>query len=79
MSRFWRIDFVPQGRARVPQDRERCTSCTFHQLQKDIRWPGSMTRRARITGHRIATGYRVTVRARLGGLHHDYDLEPLAT
>jgi hypothetical protein len=40
--------------------------------------PAEPTRRARITGHRIATGYRVTVRARLGGLHHDYHLEPLA-
>jgi putative transposase len=40
--------------------------------------PAEPTRRARITGHRIASGYRVTVRARLGGLHHDYRLEPLA-
>jgi putative transposase len=40
--------------------------------------PDEPTGRASLTGHRIAPGYRVAVGARVGGLHHDYRLEPLA-
>jgi hypothetical protein len=31
-----------------------------------------------LTGHRLLSGHRVAIRARLGGLHHDYRLESIA-
>ena len=40
--------------------------------------PDAPTRRATETGHRPASGYRVLAHSRVGGLHHDYRLEPLA-
>jgi transposase InsO family protein len=35
-------------------------------------------RMATLTGHRLRPAHRVLARARLGGLHHDYCLEPVA-
>jgi hypothetical protein len=40
--------------------------------------PAEPTRRATQTGHRLRSGHRVVADPRLGGLHHDYRLEPLA-
>ena len=36
--------------------------------------PDELTRRARLTGHRLPPNHHVLVHARLGGLHHDYQL-----
>ena len=40
--------------------------------------PDEPTRRATLTGHRLPPAHRVVVRARLGGLHHDYRVERVA-
>jgi putative transposase len=40
--------------------------------------PDEPTRRTRLTGHRLLPNHRVVAHARLGGLHHDYQLEPVA-
>ena len=40
--------------------------------------PDEPTRRATLTGYRVASAHRVVARARLGGLHHDYGLERVA-
>jgi putative transposase len=36
--------------------------------------PDEPIRRSRLTGHRLLPNYGVVVQARLGGLHHDYQL-----
>ena len=41
-------------------------------------FPDPPTDRTAPTGHRLASGHGVAIRARLGGLHHDYRLEPIA-
>ena len=40
--------------------------------------PDSSTRRTTLTGHRLPAAHRVVGSARLGGLHHHYELEPIA-
>jgi putative transposase len=40
--------------------------------------PDDPTRQAILTGHRVRAAHRVVARARLGGLHHHYLLEPIA-
>ncbi len=40
--------------------------------------PDEPTRRVTLTGHRLPRAHRVVVRARLGGLHHDYRVERVA-
>jgi putative transposase len=40
--------------------------------------PDEPTHRTMLTGHRLRQGQRVLVRARVGGLHHDYRLESVA-
>jgi putative transposase len=42
------------------------------------RFPDPPTHRTTLTGHRLLSGHRVVARARLGGLHHDYQLESVA-
>lgn len=40
--------------------------------------PDKPAQRASPTGHRLATGHRVIARPRLGGWHHDYQLQRVA-
>jgi hypothetical protein len=40
--------------------------------------PADPTCRTRLTGHRLPAAHRVVVNPRLGGLHHHYQLEPIA-
>jgi transposase InsO family protein len=40
--------------------------------------PCDTARRATLTGHDLPSGHRVVARPRLGGLHHDYQLERVA-
>ena len=40
--------------------------------------PDNAKRRTTLTGHRLPAAHRVVGSARLGGLHHHYELEPIA-
>jgi transposase InsO family protein len=40
--------------------------------------PDEPTRRTTLTGHRLSPEHRVVIHARIGGLHHDHRLEPIA-
>jgi hypothetical protein len=40
--------------------------------------PDESTRRTTLTGHRLPAAHRVVASTRLGGLHHHYQLEPIA-
>jgi putative transposase len=40
--------------------------------------PDRPVHRTTLTGHRLPQAHRVVARARLGGLHHDYPLDPVA-
>jgi putative transposase len=40
--------------------------------------PDDTTGHTPLTGHRLPTAHRAVVHARLGGLHHHYQLEPIA-
>ena len=40
--------------------------------------PDNSKRRTTLTGHRLPAAHRVVGSARLGGLHHHYELEPIA-
>ena len=40
--------------------------------------PHAPTRHTILTGHRLRAAHRVAACTRLGGLHHHYELEPIA-
>ena len=40
--------------------------------------PDNSKRRTTLAGHRLPAAHRVVGSARLGGLHHHYELEPIA-
>jgi hypothetical protein len=40
--------------------------------------PTEPIRHMTLTGHRLPVDHRVVARMRLGGLHHHYQLEPIA-